>query len=130
MPTVLLAEAAASVRDLVKAMLRREDLTFAEAQDASEALLAAHDRRPALVILDQNLPPWGGLEFLRRIRRLDDVPVVVLALHDHALEPLLSNGAREILLKPLDAWKLVAVAESILGAEPAELPAPSGRGHE
>lgn len=117
MRTVLIADAAPSVRELARSLLAREDVVFVEAADATEALIVAEGELLSFVLLDVDLPPWGGLEILRRIRALSDVPVVMLALRDHAIEArtLLARGAAEILLKPLDSWQLVAAADAALG---------------
>jgi DNA-binding response OmpR family regulator len=119
MRTVLIADAAASVRELVRSVLAREDVVFAEAADATEALVVAVGEPLSLVLLDVDLPPAGGLEVLARIRGVTDVPVVMLALRDHAFEArtLFARGADEILLKPLETWRLVAVADAALGPD-------------
>jgi CheY-like chemotaxis protein len=129
--TVLLAEGAASVRDYIKAILKRDDLVFVEAHDASEALVAVLEGHFDLILLDYELPPMGGRELLRWVRRRNDVPVVVLAPPDRSLEArsLLVQGARDVLAKPLDAWLLVKAVEAALGPEPAYTAAASG-GHE
>jgi DNA-binding response OmpR family regulator len=131
--TVVLADAAASVRDLVKALLEREDIVFVEAADATDALLAVSEHRPSLIFLDLDLPPCGGLEVLKKVRGWEDAPIVMLALRGSTSEArtLFAHGADEILLKPIDAWKLVAAAESALGPErqePVAYPTPIARG--
>ena len=120
--TVLLADAAPTVRDLVRALLDREDLSFVEAADATDALLAVHEHRPSLILLDLDLPPCGGFEVLRRIRGWEDAPVVMFALRHSASEAraLFAHGADEILRKPIDGWQLVAAAEAALGPERRE----------
>jgi CheY-like chemotaxis protein len=116
---VLLAEGAASVRDYVKAILRRDDVVFVEARDAAEATVAVLEGRFDLLLLDYDLPPGGGRELLRWVRRRNDVPVVVLARPDRCLEArsLLVRDARTVLSKPLDAWLLVRAVEAALGPE-------------
>jgi CheY-like chemotaxis protein len=117
--TVLLAESAASVRDYIKAILRRDDLVFVEARDAAEATVAVLEGRFDLVVLDYDLPPGGGRELLRWVRRRNDIPVVVLAPPDRSLEArsLLVREARVVLSKPLDPWLLVRAVEAALGPE-------------
>jgi two-component system response regulator VicR len=119
MRTVLLADAAPSARDLARTLLERDDLVFVEVADATEALMAVEEHRPCLVILDLDLPPYGALEVIDRIRENDDVPVIVLALRDDAPEArcLYLRGADEILMKPIDAWELVATAELFIGED-------------
>jgi DNA-binding response OmpR family regulator len=116
--TVLLADAASSVRALLRAILERDDLAFVEVADSTGAFLAMTEHRPALVLLDLDLPPAGGLELLTRIREVsDDVPIIVLALRDSTLEgrACFARGADELLLKPLDPARLVACVDEALG---------------
>ena len=90
---------------------------------------AIEEERPSLVFLDFDLPPFGALEVLDRIRATDDVPVVILALREHALEArtFFGRGADEILLKPIDAWRLVTAAVAVLGSEGTEPAARAAR---
>jgi coenzyme PQQ precursor peptide PqqA len=54
-----------------------------EATDASEALRLFRAQRPALVVLDLNLPGLGGLETIARLRTADpEARILVLSMHD------------------------------------------------
>ncbi len=47
---------------------------------------AENEKRPALILLDLNMPGMGGKEFLRRIKKdeeLKDIPVVILTTSDN-----------------------------------------------
>ena len=50
-----------------------------------EALAAARAFRPALTILDLNLPGLGGLELLRRMAQIGAGRILVLSMHAEAL---------------------------------------------
>jgi CheY-like chemotaxis protein len=49
-----------------------------DAVDGEESLATVIQHRPDLVLMDVNLPGIDGLEATRRIRMLDDAPIVVL----------------------------------------------------
>jgi CheY-like chemotaxis protein len=118
MRTVLLADAAATVRAVLRAVLDRDCLSFVEAADSTSALAIVKEQRPALVVMDLDIPPAGGLELITLIRQInDDVPVIVLALRDSTLEgrPCFARGADELLLKPVDPARLVACVDEALG---------------
>jgi CheY-like chemotaxis protein len=49
----------------------------------NEALLRLTEERPALVILDRNMPALDGLETARKIREFDnDIKIIILSEED------------------------------------------------
>ena len=63
--------------------LRYEGWDVRTAGDGTEAVRAARDFRPDVVVLDVMLPDMDGLEVLRRLRADDpDVPVLFLTARD------------------------------------------------
>ncbi|MCU0453579.1 MAG: response regulator transcription factor [Bacteroidetes bacterium] len=55
-----------------------------EAGDGSEALIAIHDHRPTIAILDVDMPKRNGLDVATEIRRRGlQVAVVILTMHDN-----------------------------------------------
>ena len=78
------------------------------ARDGAEVLrrLRAPGPRPALVVLDLNIPKLSGLEVLERVRqdpKLADTPVVILSSSDDRREKdrAAKLGALDFLRKPL-----------------------------
>lgn len=72
-----------------------------------DALDAVHNVRPNLVFLDYMMPVMDGMEFLRRLRNLSDLPrpyvAVVSAFVDSQRESAFYEvGADTVLTKPLD----------------------------
>jgi two-component system invasion response regulator UvrY len=76
---------------IVRAGLRRlfaalPDVRIHEAATGREALAVVRAERPALIVLDLNLPGLGGLELLRRVlTEHPEARVVVLSMHAEAL---------------------------------------------
>jgi two-component system, NarL family, invasion response regulator UvrY len=76
---------------IVRAGLRRlfavcPDVRISEAATGREALALVRAERPALILLDLNLPGLGGLELLRRVlMEHPEARVVVLSMHAEAL---------------------------------------------
>ncbi|MBS0334763.1 MAG: response regulator transcription factor [Proteobacteria bacterium] len=92
MNKVLLVDDHAIVRDGLKRLLAGLGAgTILEAASGRDALALARAERPALVILDLNLPDLGGLEILARLLR-EDPAARVLVLSMHA-EPLYATRA-------------------------------------
>ena len=80
---------------------------------------------PDLVLLDLNLPDISGFEVLQRLRREPrtiGTPVVVVSADATArqIDRLMTAGATEYLVKPIDVKKFVSVVDQILGAAEAQ----------
>lgn len=89
-------------------------------------LQASLDGDPDVVILDLGLPDIDGLEVLRMIRAVRDVPVVVATARDDEREVvrLLDAGADDYVIKPFSSDMLEARIRAVLrrgeqGAGPA-----------
>src|SRR5207237_7288576 len=79
--TVLIVDDERAARFALRRVLEKEH-KVAEAETGEQALGAIERERPALVVLDLNMPGMGGLEALLKIReRPDPPPVIVLTAH-------------------------------------------------
>jgi len=78
---------------------------------SAEAFLSANRHRHiTCLISDIGLPGLNGIELLRRLRsmRADLATIIITARHEKALlEAALKEGARHILLKPLNSDDLL-----------------------
>ena len=86
----------------------------AEAADGAEAVRAAAEVQPELVLLDVRMPGMDGLEAARHLAGSDPPPAVIFvtAYGDHALEAFETNAV-DYLLKPVRAERLAeAVART------------------
>ena len=134
MPTVLMIEDDARVRDLVVRYLQREGLHVLAAPDGRTGLLAAEQRRPDLVLLDVHLPDLDGWAILRRLRERGPEQLAVIMLTAHSDEPDrvlgFDLGADDYVVKPFSPRELVARVKAVLrrvslaapGSEPLEFP--------
>ena len=83
---ILIVDDHAIVRDGLSRLLAADgDHEIRMASTGREALILARSFRPALTILDLNLPGLGGLELLRRLVQGDAGRVLVLSMHAEAL---------------------------------------------
>ena len=81
-----------------------------------EALKAAYDRKPDLVVLDVEMPKLDGWKVLERLREVSDVPVLMLTARTE--EPYkvrgLRAGADDYVTKPFGPPELLARVDAIL----------------
>ena len=91
--TILLVDDHALVRAGLKRLLATLDQgVILEAANGQDALALLRAEKPALVILDLNLPGLGGLELLRRMIQAGARAILVLTMH---AEPLYAKRALE-----------------------------------
>jgi signal transduction histidine kinase/DNA-binding response OmpR family regulator len=119
---VLLADDNADMREYVKRLLS-DDYEVIEVADGAEALRAARDHEPDLVLTDVMMPELDGFGLLNALREddaLHSIPVVMLSARageDSRIEGL-EAGADDYLVKPFSARELLArVGSSIALAE-------------
>ncbi len=78
-----------------------------EASDGEQAVKAAVEARPALILMDLSLPKLDGLAATRQIRKhkaLSKVPILAVSAHDspQSREEALEAGCDDYVTKPID----------------------------
>ncbi len=113
---ILVIEDEPDLARLTGIYLEREGMTCALAPSAEDALARLASERFDLVILDLNLPGMDGFEFLRRLRRDDRVPVMVVSAREADEDVVLGLGlgADEFIVKPTAPRVLAARVQALL----------------
>lgn len=95
------------VRQVSKRIL--EDLDFAceEAEDGQHAYALCQENMPELIVVDWNMPVMSGLEFVEKLRALEngqDAKVIFCTTEDNLshIERALRAGATEYIMKPFN----------------------------
>lgn len=115
---ILIADDEHHIRHLVGRKLRAMGYDVTEARDGADALEAARETRPDLIVSDLQMPLMSGLEFCTAyIQEHANVPVIMLTARGHLLTPEQLEGANVKLLmdKPFSAGKLVERIRQVLG---------------
>ena len=125
MKRVLVVDADAQFRAVLRHRLKRERYEVCVAADGPDALRKARAEPFDLMILDVLLPGIDGLEVLHRIKSdpsTQDMPVIVLsALSGRAYSDRAAElGADECIAKPVSLQSLVAEIRGVLGGKAAE----------
>ena len=113
---VLVVEDEASIASFVSLYLKNAGFDVRIASTGEEALSAAQEQQPTLIVLDLMLPDIDGIEVCRRLRRVSDVPILMLTARDEDVDKIigLEVGADDYLTKPFNPRELVARVKSIL----------------
>ena len=104
------------LRSIVGFALRQGGFLVIEAGDGKEALAAVAAERPALIVLDLNLPGGDGLTLLPQLRVLSAAPVLVLSVRsaEEDVVRALDLGADDYLTKPFSPRTLLARLRALL----------------
>ncbi|WP_374757105.1 response regulator transcription factor [Micromonospora chalcea] len=114
---VLVVDDDRTVSDVVRRYLEQDGYRVRLSFDGADALVAAGEQPPDLVVLDLMMPGLDGIEVCRRLRRrLPELPVVMLtALGDEADRVAgLEVGADDYVTKPFSPRELVLRIRSVL----------------
>jgi len=110
MTRVLIVEDEPSYVEALRPALRAEGFEVDAALDGKAGLELFRDRRPEVILLDLMLPGISGLDVLRAVRRVSDVPVIVVSAKGAEVDIVsaLELGADDYVTKPYSARELVA----------------------
>jgi len=114
--TVLVVEDEAAIASFVSLYLKNAGYGVRTASTGTEALSAAANDSPSLIVLDLMLPDIDGIEVCKRIRQRSDVPILMLTARDEDVDKIigLEVGADDYLTKPFNPRELVARVKSVL----------------
>jgi len=93
---------------LIRSLLTKiSDTNMITTDDGSEALkiLENGDEKIDIVLLDLHLPGKSGkeiLEFIRRYKKFEDIPVLIISVDGMDEIELRNMGANDFILKPFD----------------------------
>lgn len=82
--TILVVDDFDDNRLLLKTWLEKKNFTVVEAENGNQAVAAAQEVRPDLIIMDIEMPELDGLAATRKIRslkELDSVPVLAVSAY-------------------------------------------------
>lgn len=118
---VLVVDDDRPIVDFITEVLRDEGYSVRGAFDATSALTAIEAETPDIVLLDLLMPGASGAELFRTLveRDLATVPIILMTADNHAVEALMAQGVKFILLKPFDLDTLLDCVQSAL-QEPQE----------
>ena len=116
MTTVLVVEDEENLLEALRYNLEREGYAVQTAIDGEQALLAARECRPEMVILDVMLPKLNGFEVCRILRRESDVPILMLTARGEEIDRVvgLELGADDYVPKPFSIRELMARVRNML----------------
>lgn len=93
-----------------------QDVTVLTATDGEAGLRQFFEQDPDVVVLEMALPDLCGLDVLRQIRRVSDVPILFLSSRTDEADQIraLDSGADEYVTKPCSYLIFIARIKAVL----------------
>ena len=127
MPTIALVDDDLNILTSVSIALEAEGYRVMTYSDGVSALEGFTSTAPDLAILDIKMPRMDGMEMLRRLRQMSDLPVIVLTSRVQEIDEwfALKMGADDFIRKPLAQHLLTERVKAVLRrAAPKDIAAP------
>jgi two-component system alkaline phosphatase synthesis response regulator PhoP len=121
--TILVVDDEPEIVRLVRSYLEQDGYRVVTAYNGEDALYTARHEKPDLVVLDVLMPKMDGLEFTRRVRRDQDVPIIMLTARAEETDRIvgLEMGADDYVTKPFSPREVVARVRAVLRrAQPSD----------
>lgn len=116
MRTILLIDDEQRMLDLLELFLVPHGFRCIKADNGKDGLEIVRKEHIQLILLDVMMPNMDGWEVCREIRKLSDVPVIMLTARTDKRDLVkgLDNGADDYITKPFDEGELTARVNAIL----------------
>jgi len=107
---ILIVEDEVKIARFLELELNYEGYETQKSHDGRMGLEAFKEGKFDLVLLDIMLPSMSGIEVLRRIRTISEVPVIMLTAKDQTIDKVtgLDLGADDYVTKPFEIEELLA----------------------
>ena len=113
---ILLVDDDPNIRQLVNLYLQKEGFEVMMADRGDEALKMFKASPPNLMLLDIMLPGMDGWQVCREVRKVSNIPIIMLTAKDETFDKVLGLelGADDYIVKPFDTKELVARIKAVL----------------
>lgn len=113
MPLILAVDDEPNIMELLEFNLSKEGYRFIGVTSGRDAITAANEEKPDLIILDIMLPEIDGYDVLRAIKdnkRTAGIPVIMLSAKDEIIDKVLGLelGAEDYVTKPFSPREILA----------------------
>ncbi len=113
---ILVVDDDRNICELIRLYLEKEGFTVALAYDGQAALTSFKENTPSVVLLDVMLPKMDGFQVCREIRRISNIPIIMLTAKGETFDKVLGLelGADDYMVKPFENKELVARIKAVL----------------
>jgi two-component system OmpR family response regulator len=119
-PVILVVDDDGPILALMRNLLKEFGFQAVTAESGSKAIEAARSHRPALVLLDKNMPGMPGEEIIRMLRAEPGsaaLPILILSGEKMSRTQVASIGADGAVQKPFDVMSLIEQIRSFVSGD-------------
>jgi two-component system KDP operon response regulator KdpE len=115
-PFILIVDDEKSIRSFLRVSMETQGYKCMDTDHGASALMLAISNNPDVVILDLGLPDMDGVEVIKKIREVSQMPIIIISARGHDREKIeaLDAGADDYLTKPFSVPELLARIRVIL----------------
>lgn len=108
--TILIVDDDQEINELLTMSLKREGFHTLSVYNGVDALKAAQEHAPDLVLLDVLLPGMDGFQICSEIRKTSNVPILFVSCKDEDIDKVLGLGlgGDDFISKPFSPIELIA----------------------
>jgi len=116
MSKILIVEDDKKLREELKIFIEKHGYNVEMLEKFDNTIEDSLNVKPDLILLDINLPYVDGEYICKEIRKVSNVPIIIVTSRDNELDELLSinNGADQYVTKPYNIQILLAKIERLL----------------
>ncbi len=113
---ILIVDDDENIAELISLYLVKECFDTEIAGDGEQAVQKFKEYQPHMILLDIMLPGMDGYDVCREIRKVSNVPIIMLSAKGEVFDKVLGLkiGADDYMVKPFDSNELVARVQAIL----------------
>lgn len=113
---VLIVDDDENIVELIRLNFMKEGFDTCTANDGERAIELFKSETPSIVILDVMMPKMDGWQVCREIRRISNIPIIMLTAKGETFDKVLGLelGADDYMVKPFETKELIARVKAVL----------------
>ncbi len=113
---ILIVDDDEHIAELIKLYFDKDGFSAVTANNGRKAIELFKSEAPSIVILDVMMPEMDGWQVCREIRRVSNIPIIMLTAKGETFDKVLGLelGADDYMVKPFEPKELIARVKAVL----------------